>query len=40
VLDVTSGARTAIERGELASFKAEALDRLASAGALESNWDR
>jgi queuine tRNA-ribosyltransferase len=40
VLDVTAGARSAIERGELASFKAEALDRLASAGALESNWDR
>ena len=40
VLDVTAGARSAIERGELASFKAEALDRLATAGALESNWDR
>jgi queuine tRNA-ribosyltransferase len=40
VLDVTAGARTAIERGELTSFKAEALDRLTSAGALESNWDR
>jgi queuine tRNA-ribosyltransferase len=40
VLDVTSGARTAIERGELASFKAGALERLSSAGALESNWDR
>jgi queuine tRNA-ribosyltransferase len=40
VLDVTSGARTAIERGELASFKAGALERLSTAGALESNWDR
>jgi queuine tRNA-ribosyltransferase len=28
VLDVTAGARTAIENGRLASFKAEALDRL------------
>jgi queuine tRNA-ribosyltransferase len=28
LLDVTAGARAAIERGELATFKAEALDRL------------
>ena len=28
LLDVTAGARAAIERGELAAFKAEALDRL------------
>jgi queuine tRNA-ribosyltransferase len=35
VLDVTSGARAAIERGELASFKAQSLERLAAAGSLE-----
>jgi queuine tRNA-ribosyltransferase len=29
LLDLTAGARAAIERGELASFKAEVLDRLA-----------
>ena len=40
VLDVTAGARAAIENGRLASFKAEALERLASSGALEWNWDR
>ena len=28
LLDLTAGARAAIERGELAAFKAEALDRL------------
>ena len=32
VLDVTAGARTAIENGRLASFKAEALDRLVKTG--------
>jgi queuine tRNA-ribosyltransferase len=31
VLDLTAGARAAIEAGQLASFKAEALDRLALA---------
>jgi queuine tRNA-ribosyltransferase len=32
VLDLTAGARAAIERGELHAYKAEALDRLAGAG--------
>jgi queuine tRNA-ribosyltransferase len=40
VLDVTAGARAAIENRRLASFKAEALERLANSGALEWNWDR
>jgi queuine tRNA-ribosyltransferase len=31
VLDVTAGARAAIERGELAAYKAAALDRLGEA---------
>ena len=31
VLDLTAGARAAIERGELTRYKAEALDRLAAA---------
>jgi queuine/archaeosine tRNA-ribosyltransferase len=31
VLDVTAGARAAITDGELASFKARALERLAAA---------
>ena len=39
LLDLTAGARAAIERGELTAFKAEALDRLgpppAVAGAPE-----
>jgi queuine/archaeosine tRNA-ribosyltransferase len=36
LLDLAAGARAAIERGELASFKAEALARLAdpSSGGL------
>jgi queuine tRNA-ribosyltransferase len=38
VLDVTADARKAIEKGELASFKAEALERLATSGATE--WTR
>jgi len=33
LLDLTVGARVAIERGELRAYKAEALDRLARAGA-------
>jgi tRNA-guanine family transglycosylase len=32
LLDLTAGARVAIERGELHAYKAEALDRLARAG--------
>jgi queuine tRNA-ribosyltransferase len=32
LLDLTAGARVAIERGELRAYKAEALDRLAGAG--------
>ena len=32
LLDLTAGARAAIERGELRAYKAEALDRLAGAG--------
>jgi queuine tRNA-ribosyltransferase len=36
LLDLTAGARTAIERGELASFKGAALERLAGA-ALETS---
>jgi queuine tRNA-ribosyltransferase len=32
LLDLTAGARAAIERGELPAYKAEALDRLAGAG--------
>jgi queuine tRNA-ribosyltransferase len=31
LLDLTAGARAAIERGELASFKAETLGRLNSS---------
>jgi queuine tRNA-ribosyltransferase len=31
LLDLTAGARAAIERGELAAFKAAALDRLGAA---------
>jgi queuine tRNA-ribosyltransferase len=38
VLDVTEGARTAIEAGELASFKRRALERLATAN--ETAWTR
>jgi queuine tRNA-ribosyltransferase len=38
VLDLTAGARAAIERGELASFTAEALARL-GAPAEEASWD-
>jgi queuine tRNA-ribosyltransferase len=38
LLDLTAGARTAIERGELASFTAEALARL-GAPAEEATWD-
>jgi queuine tRNA-ribosyltransferase len=37
VLDLTAGARAAIERGELAAFKDEALARLASAPK-EDSW--
>ena len=37
VLDLTAGARAAIERGELASYKTAALDRLAAA-AEEASW--
>jgi queuine tRNA-ribosyltransferase len=37
VLDLTSGARAAIERGELAAFKDEALAQLATA-AKEDSW--
>ncbi len=37
VLDLTAGARAAIERGELASYKAAALDRLAAAPE-EASW--
>jgi queuine tRNA-ribosyltransferase len=33
LLDLTAGARTAIERGELSAYKAEALDRLGAAPA-------
>jgi queuine tRNA-ribosyltransferase len=39
VLDVTAGARDAIERGELASFKSRALSRL-SAVKEETAWNR
>jgi queuine tRNA-ribosyltransferase len=35
VLDLTAGARAAIERGEFATYKREALARLAGAGARE-----
>jgi queuine tRNA-ribosyltransferase len=39
LLDLTAGARAAIERGELASFKAEVLDRLAQEPAEpETAW--
>jgi queuine tRNA-ribosyltransferase len=38
LLDLTAGARAAIERGELASFKAEVLDRLAQER--ETAWSR
>ena len=38
LLDLTAGARAAIERGELASFTAEALARL-GAPAEEASWD-
>ena len=37
VLDLTAGARAAIERGELASYTAAALERLAAA-AEEASW--
>jgi queuine tRNA-ribosyltransferase len=37
VLDLTAGARAAIERGELASYKAAALDRLAATPE-EASW--
>ena len=37
VLDLTAGARAAIERGQLASFKAAALERLAAASE-EASW--
>ncbi len=41
VLDVTAGARAAIERGELASFKARALERLGTAtDRTETAWTR
>jgi queuine tRNA-ribosyltransferase len=41
VLDVTAGARGAIERGELASFKADALARLgAQLDRTETGWTR
>jgi queuine tRNA-ribosyltransferase len=33
LIDLTAGARAAIERGELASFRADALDRLAAGSA-------
>jgi queuine tRNA-ribosyltransferase len=33
LIDLTAGARAAIERGELASFRADALDRLAAGAA-------
>jgi queuine tRNA-ribosyltransferase len=36
LLELTAGARAAIERGRLASYKTEALDRLAAAG--EALW--
>jgi len=36
LLDLVAGAREAIERGELRSYKAEALERLAPAG--EATW--
>jgi queuine tRNA-ribosyltransferase len=39
VLDVTAGARSAIVDGELASFKARALERL-SAVSEETSWTR
>ena len=39
VLDVTAGARDAIEKGRLASFKREALERL-SAARDEDSWTR
>jgi queuine tRNA-ribosyltransferase len=37
VLELTTGARAAIERGELASYKADALARLAGS-AEEASW--
>jgi queuine tRNA-ribosyltransferase len=41
LLDLTAGARAAIERGELASFKAEVLDRLAQDPVEpETAWSR
>jgi len=41
VLDVTAGARAAIERGELASFKARALERLdTQLDRTETAWTR
>jgi queuine tRNA-ribosyltransferase len=36
VLEVTAGARAAIERGELAAYKAAALDRLGEAAPVPS----
>src|SRR3712207_31778 len=39
VLDLTAGAREAIEAGRLASFKAEALDRLGSTRD-DTSWTR
>jgi queuine tRNA-ribosyltransferase len=38
LLDLTAGARAAIERGEFASYKRDALDRLGSAAAEEAAW--
>ena len=41
LLDLTAGARAAIERGDLASFKAEVLDRLAQEPLEpETAWSR
>jgi queuine tRNA-ribosyltransferase len=38
LLDLTAGARAAIERGEFAAYKRDALARLGSAAALEVEW--
>jgi queuine tRNA-ribosyltransferase len=38
VLELTTGARAAIERGELASYKADALARASAGSAEEASW--
>jgi queuine tRNA-ribosyltransferase len=38
LLELTAGARAAIERGELGSFKAEALARIGAAEGKKESW--